>query len=129
MRKIDLHIHTKPTKWDAEFTFSLDVLSKYTRQLELDCIAITNHNCFDLKQFQLIADTLKIISLPGIEITIGQNKGHLLLISDYDEIEDFSIKCNIIEQKTSEDDESIDIQFLQDTFENLSKYLIIPHYE
>jgi predicted metal-dependent phosphoesterase TrpH len=45
--------------------------------MELDCIAITNHNLFDKNQFETISATLKIPVLPGIEIDL--EGGHILL--------------------------------------------------
>ena len=129
MRKIDLHIHTKPTKWDAEFTFSLDTLADYVEKNDIDCIAVTNHNCFDAEQFKDISDALNIVTLPGIEITLGPNKGHMLLISDNDEIEDFNRKCQRIGEYVKELDDSIDVVILQNVFGDLSRYLLIPHYD
>jgi len=42
--KIDLHIHTKSTKKDADFIFDMDVLKEFVETNDLDVIAITNHN-------------------------------------------------------------------------------------
>lgn len=129
MKKIDLHIHTKPTRWDADFTFSIDVLSNYIKELKIDCIAITNHNCFDQEQFASISAAIDIIALPGIEITLGINKGHMLLISDNNEIDDFSSKCQKICECFSGIDDSVDVSTLRSIFGDLSRYLLIPHYD
>lgn len=74
MKKIDLHIHTVPTISDAHFTFSLDKLKVYVNTMEIDCIAITNHNQFDKSQFETISSELGITTLPGIEIDLENCK-------------------------------------------------------
>jgi len=76
MKKIDLHIHTIATISDAPFEFSIEKLKEYTEKQQLDCIAITNHNKFDLSQYNEIVDNLDIIVFPGIEINL--ENGHLL---------------------------------------------------
>ena len=62
MKKIDFHIHTKKTVSDEniDFNFSLDVLKKYIETNDLDGIAITNHNHFDLDQFIEINKNISI---------------------------------------------------------------------
>ena len=84
MKKIDLHIHTKKTSSDTNknFVFSLDVLEKYVEDTNLDAIAITNHNTFDLKQFEEISNHLDIICFPGVEIDLVN--GHILFITSLD---------------------------------------------
>lgn len=67
MKKIDLHIHTIPsTISDSHFDFCLETLKEYVTKLELDCIAVTNHNLFDAEQFTQICENLDIKVLPGI---------------------------------------------------------------
>ena len=80
MKKIDLHIHTVPTISDAHFTFSLAVLREYVNSAELEAIAITNHDMFDLTQFNQITKELDCVVFPGIEINL--DKGHVLIISE-----------------------------------------------
>lgn len=56
MKKIDLHLHTKPSQHsDSAFVFSLPKLKEYVEKLAIDCIAVTNHNLFDLAQFNQIS--------------------------------------------------------------------------
>lgn len=47
MKKIDFHIRTINTISDNGFSFSLDHLSNYVSNMQLDAIAITNHNMVD----------------------------------------------------------------------------------
>lgn len=50
MKKIDLHIHTIANAYEKAFDFDMSKLKEYTEKLEIDAIAITNHNLFDFKQ-------------------------------------------------------------------------------
>jgi len=127
MKKIDLHIHTKPTISDAHFEFSLDKLKGYVDQLKIDCIAITNHNLFDLDQFNTIDDVLNIDVLPGIEIDLED--GHLLLISENNDLAEFSRKCQQVNELITTNTDSISVEKLKEIFIDLNKYLLIPHYE
>ena len=98
MKRIDLHIHTipAPNGKDAGFTFDIANFQHFTSELQLDAIAITNHNLFNQEQFQTINDALTdTVVFPGIEI--DYEDGHLLLISENQELDDFAAKCASIE--------------------------------
>jgi len=129
MKKIDLHIHTISTISDYHFDFDLSKLKEYVEKLEIDCIAITNHNTFDFEQFNIIKDNLDIVVFPGIEIDL--ENGHLLLISDnseISEINDFSKKCERVRQLINTKDDCINLEQFKEIFPSLDKYLLIPHY-
>ena len=126
MKAVDLHIHTVATFSDSQFTFSMETLKDYVEKMELDIIAITNHNIFDLEQFELICNSLDIKVLPGIEINF--EKGHLLLISDTVNLDDFNDKCNCITEKINSQEDYITKDELIKIFGHLDKYLLIPHY-
>lgn len=126
MIKIDFHIHTIPTTSDSTFTFSMDQLKEYISVRKIDCIAITNHNKFDLNQFNDISATLDIDIFPGIEIDLEGSQ--LLLISDINYLADFDSKCLEIE-KICTSKNSITVPQLQSIFKDLSKYILIPHYD
>ena len=127
LKKIDLHIHTIPTISDAPFEFSIKKLKEYTEKQKIDCIAITNHNKFDLSQYNEIVSNLDIIVFPGIEINL--ENGHLLLISDNDELDDFTSKCQEIERLIQYKEDNINVEKLKEIFPNLTKYILIPHYD
>lgn len=126
MKKIDLHIHTLPTFRDADFKFSLDKLSEYVTSAELDAIAITNHDLFDLHQFTEIVDALECVVFPGIEINL--DTGHVLIISEIENLADFELKTQAVSEKIRKTEDSITVQELIDIFCNLNNYLVIPHY-
>ncbi len=128
MKKIDLHLHTKASPIsDSEYDFCLQKLSEYVDRLSIDCIAITNHNLFDLEQFNQIMQELNITVLPGIEINL--EKGHLLLISENTELDNFESKCNQVESSIGSKVDFLTVQQLEDIFVDLNKYLLIPHYD
>ncbi|PTY38428.1 phosphotransferase [Saccharospirillum sp. MSK14-1] len=127
MKKIDLHMHTVPTISDGHFDFSLEKLKEYVKSAELDAIAITNHDFFDLEQFRKIDSELDCVIFPGIEINL--TTGHLLLISENQNLEEFKIKTQGVTDKIKNTGDSISVDELITIFGDLNKYLLIPHYE
>ncbi|MCG7643894.1 histidinol phosphatase [Alteromonas sp. MmMcT2-2] len=127
MKKIDLHMHTVPTISDAHFDFSLEKLEEYVKTAELDAIAITNHDVFDLAQFREIDKALDCIVFPGIEINLA--KGHILLISENENLDEFQIKTQAVTEKIKVIGDFISVDELFHIFGDLNKYLLIPHYE
>ena len=127
LRKIDLHIHTVPTISDAHFTFSLAKLSEYVNSAELDAIAITNHDMFDFGQFSEIVKELDCIVFPGIEINLG--KGHILVISENENLDEFQLKTQAVSEKITAVGDLITVDELVHIFGDLNNYLLIPHYQ
>lgn len=128
MKKIDLHIHTIPVaNKDADFNFDITKFQDYVDGLSIDAVAITNHNLFNLEQFNEITKTLQnVIVLPGIEIDF--EGGHLLLIEESDNLGDFNQKCEAVKNEF-ENSSQVNIKRLREIFVDLDKYLIIPHYD
>ena len=58
MKKIDLHTHTISTVSDYAFDFDLSKVTEYVDKLKIDALAITNHNVFDMKQYNEIRNSL-----------------------------------------------------------------------
>lgn len=127
MKKIDLHIHTVQSISDRNFIFHLESLKEYVNKLEIDCIAITNHNLFDKTQFEQICQELNIKIFPGIEIDL--EGGHLLLISENENLDDFAQKCQKVQALIPTKDDSISYEQLTEIFLDLKDYLLIPHYD
>lgn len=127
MKKIDLHIHTVSTPSDKQFSFCMERLEWYVSEGNLDAIAITNHNMFDLIQFQQIKSKLEIKVFPGIEIDVAGT--HLLVIAEDDELNDFKVRCDKITEMIPDKETSITIEELRGVFNDLSNYLVIPHYK
>lgn len=132
MKKLDLHIHTKKSESDYPFELSIDKLKEYVTQMKIDGIAITNHNLFDKDQFFVIQNELKDICvvLPGIEIDLGiKTDGHILCITTQDDIDDFSQKCDKINELIKEQNDFVKYDKFKSIFTDLGKYLWIPHYD
>ena len=130
MKRCDLHIHTVATVSDRTFEFDKDVLVDYVEKTGLDVIAITNHNIFDYIQFNEIKNTLpNTVVLPGIEIDL--EKGHILVIANNDDgtLFDFNAKCEEVKKLIKTKDDDITYNTFIRIFADLSKYLLIPHYE
>lgn len=127
VKKIDLHIHTKQTLSDQPFEFDLEVLNTYIEERKLDAIAITNHNVFDISQYQVITSAISIPVYPGIEIDI--ERSHLLLIADLSDVADFSTRCEQISTRIKTKDDFITFEEFKRFFPDIDKYLLIPHYD
>lgn len=129
MKKCDLHVHTIKGVSDSAFDFSMDVLKGYVHTLNIDVIAITNHNLFDYGNYMAIVNELApTIVLPGIEVDL--EGGHLLLIANNDgDIMEFISKCDAVNNKIKTAQDILTLQEFQNIFTDLSKYLLIPHYD
>jgi hypothetical protein len=127
LKKIDLHIHTVPTISDSQFIFSFNVFKRYVAEANLDAVAVTNHDVFDGTQFREIQEGLDVTVFPGIEINL--EKGHLLIISDGSNLEDFEARTHLVSQKITKIGDNILFEDLKTIFGDLRKYLIIPHYD
>lgn len=127
MIKIDFHIHTVPSISDRHFDFDIESLKEYVKLLEIDCIAITNHNLFDKDQYEKIATELEVKVLPGIEIDL--EGGHLLLISENENIDDFTDKAKKVSDLINSPTDDISYDELVEIYGQLNNYLLIPHYD
>lgn len=127
MKKVDLHIHTVLTKSDHPFSFDLSKLEDYVTTQKIDAIGITNHNKFDIEQYHQIVERLSALVIPGIEINL--EGGHLLLLADPSEVTDFSSRTFRVSEAIPDPSGSISINTLKEIFPDLSRYLLIPHYD
>jgi hypothetical protein len=127
VRKIDLHIHTVPGFSDSEFVFCLDSFKRYVSEAKLDAVAVTNHNLFDVAQFRTIKETLGITAFPGIEVDL--ERGHLLIISDGSNLDDFESRTNLVSRKITKIGDTLSVEEMEKIFGDLKSYLIIPHYD
>lgn len=126
LKKLDLHIHTVPTVKDALFNFSMRTLERYVSEANLDAIAITNHDALDLGQFREIQAKLGVVVFPGIEVSL--DCGHVLVISDTHDLDDFDRKAEQVSQAVPDSRDSMSLDDFERIFGDLSRYLVIPHY-
>lgn len=130
MKRCDLHIHTISSVSDSQFTYDKNVLIDYVVKTGLDVIAITNHNLFDIAQFQDIQNAMSnTVVLPGVEIDL--EKGHILVIANNDSASlfDFNKKCTDIKNLIHTATDYISYDTFLRVFHDISKFLLIPHYD
>jgi len=127
MKKIDFHIHTIPSVRDADFVFSIDTLISYVKERNLDAIAITNHDLFDLDQFTKITEQIDIPVFPGIEINM--QSGHLLIIDNSNRLDDFQEKADKVRSIIKTVEDHVTFEKLTEIYGDLGEYLVIPHYQ
>ena len=127
MIKIDFHMHTVQTPCDAPFDFSLQTIEDYVANTALDAIAITNHNVFNKDQFKEIQQKLDCTVYPAIEINL--DKGHILLICDGQDLDDFTERCERVSHELPGKKESLSVEKFEDIFPDLGQYILIPHYD
>ncbi len=128
MKKIDLHIHTIKTVSDPPFEFSLETFKRYVLDAKLDAVAVTNHNVFSLKQYRDIAAAMpEVVVFPGIEVDV--EAGHILVFAEPPDAEDFASKTALVEQQIPAVADRISVEGFKAIFGDLSRYLLIPHYE
>ena len=108
----------------------MEKLKEYVSTRNLDAIAITNHNIFDIDQFDQIQQELTIPVFPGVEVDL--ENGHILVISDNSlfNIQDFSEKCKKLGSYIKDQNSTLTLDEFYRVFprKELKKYLLIPHY-
>jgi ABC-type cobalamin/Fe3+-siderophores transport system ATPase subunit len=132
--KIDIHTHTKrcksgdaPTRQISPEDFCETILST-----EVRIIAITNHNVFDLDQFEKIEAGLgKDAQVwPGIELDVfdGGSRGHLLVIVSPRSAKTFSAAVLELTKNSSPDTFTATIEEVLKAFDALNP-LYVAHYK
>ena len=131
MKKIDLHIHTVQTPSDPNgFTFDLEVLKDYIISSKLDAIAITNHNAFYKDDWETISEAVEVPVFPGAELNITTTAGfgHVLLIANQNDIEDFVSGMKVFANECPGEKDSVEWEKVIKIFPKLKNWLVIPHY-
>lgn len=132
--KIDIHAHTKKCKQGDAATreVSANDFCEIVLGTDIGIIAITNHNRFDLTQFNQIQERLdgKVQVWPGIELDIDDNgnRGHLLIIVSPTSVVDFSDKIFNLCNHISPDFFTITIEEIVQQLDTLNP-LYIAHYK
>jgi predicted ATPase len=131
--KIDIHLHTKRCKTGDAPTRDISASDFCERILSTDVriVAITNHNVFDLPQYEAIRATLgnQAQVWPGVELDILQNgsRGHLLVIASPSHSADFSKSVERITKGYTPDNFVASIDEVITEFEPLEP-LYVAHY-
>ena len=133
--KIDIHVHTKKTKQGDAQTREIDAqrFHEIISSTEVKIVAITNHNHFDLTQYndftKIVGDDFQI--WPGVELDIVEDgrRGHLLVVVSPDHSQEMETTMNsIMPNKITPNDFVISIDDVVSNFDHL-KPLYIAHYK
>jgi len=132
--KIDLHCHTKKVKNGEKEERNVDAATFCEKigNVDLKIIAITNHNCFDIEQYNAFsgAAASSCMIWPGVELDVQESGGikwHLVLIANPKNAEDFS---NAVSGLFTAKDIETHVLSMREIYESLNKYdvIYIPHF-
>lgn len=132
--KIDIHTHTKKCKSGDPHTRDISpaCFCETILSTEVKIIAITNHNVFDLVQFNEIqirlGENAKV--WPGVELDICDcgSRGHLLVIVSSKSAKEFSAVVEQLTKDSSPDNFTTTIDVVLETLDSL-KPLYVAHYK
>jgi ABC-type enterochelin transport system ATPase subunit len=98
--KCDLHLHTPASKCFLNKEITPEEWVNKAIEMQLDCIAVTDHNTGEwIDKIKVASSGKNIIVFPGVEITCDTGKIHVLVLFDVgkktQDIDDFLIKCGI----------------------------------
>jgi len=137
--KIDLHCHTKKVKKGDPDTrnVSVELFSEKIKNADVKIVAITNHNHFDYKQYELFSNAVSNYCQvwPGIELdaygdSIRKDKKvkfHLIIVSNPDDSKVFDSTVQSFINGTKPDDFEEHISKICEAFKELD-VLYIPHF-
>lgn len=132
--KIDLHCHTKAVKKDEPKSRNVSVKDFVDTLSDkgVRVVAITNHNCFDLEQYNAFfnaAEEKGIQVWPGIELDleVKDEKGHVIIVVDPKKAIEFKASIDeLLKGKTPDD---VLLKF-ENVIEKIRKFeaIVIAHY-
>jgi predicted ATPase len=131
--KIDIHVHTKKIKSGDAETRNIDAVqfNEIIRSTDVRILAITNHNHFDLQQFENISSLVEDVCQiwPGIELDIFENnkRAHLLVIANPKNSKIFNDRCEKILADIKPDNFTITLKDTVDAFDDID-CIYIAHY-
>ncbi|WP_202189102.1 TrlF family AAA-like ATPase [Mammaliicoccus sciuri] len=107
--KCDLHIHSTASKCFHDKSVTAEQWVAKCKEKGLDCVALTDHNTgANIDEYKEVAEKNNIILFPGVELTCGESKTHLLVLFDRNsgttEVEDFILKMGIERDKMASSD-------------------------
>lgn len=133
--KIDIHTHTKKCKSGDAPTreISPEDFCSILMSTDVGIIAITNHNVFDIEQYENIERLIdgEIQVWPGVELDVvdgDDGKGHLLIIVSPIRAKAFHAAVSKITKGATPDDFTASIENVLTTFDDLSP-LYVAHYK
>ncbi len=132
--KIDIHVHTKKTKQGDAITREITAkrFHEIISSTEVKIVSITNHNVFDLAQYEefvdVVSDDFQI--WPGVELDILEDdrRGHLLVIVAPVHAQKLEDAIASVTEDRTPDHFTISIDDVIDKFDHLNP-LYIAHYK
>jgi len=131
--KIDIHVHTRKTKRGDALTREVtpERFSQIVQSTDVKIMAITNHNVFDLVQYNQIELQLNgsVQVWPGIELDVMDDgkRSHLIVIVPPNQRVEFSNKINTLTNGYSPDEFKVSLEDTVACFLELNS-LYIAHY-
>ena len=131
--KIDIHTHTRKTKQGDAPTREIDPAKfrQVVSSTAVRIIAITNHNVFDLDQYNEIVQTVAgdFQVWPGVELDViaDDRRGHLIVIVSPKKAVEFSQVVIEVSTNFTPDSFQISIEKVLEKFDDLHP-LYIAHY-
>lgn len=131
--KIDIHVHTKKTKQgDSPYReVTPERFSEIVLSTDVKIVAITNHNVFDIEQYEQITQQVdKAIQVwPGIELDIEEPEGraHLIVIVSPEMKAEFYDKVINVTKGFSPDEFTITLDDVAANFDELNP-IYVAHY-
>ena len=131
--KIDVHTHTRKCKSGDAHTREISAKDFCEKVLatEVRIVAITNHNAFDLTQYEAIEVGLdgEVQVWPGIELDVVEEgaRGHLIVIVSPARVKEFSEIVDELTKATTPDNFTTTIDEVLDCFDALEP-LYVAHY-
>lgn len=132
--KIDIHTHTKKCKKGDASTREVtpDQFRKAIQDTQVGIIAITNHNVFDLTQYEAISAAVKkdeVQVWPGIEFDVVEKgeRGHLIVVVSPKQAAAFSKIVTRLTDGSTPDTFTISFQDIVKEFDGMGP-VYIAHY-
>lgn len=132
--RIDIHTHTKKCKkGDADTrNISPERFDEIIRLTDVKILAITNHNHFDLNQFEELKNSVEDVCQvwPGIELDVVEEgrRGHLIVIVSPEKASDFEEQVKVALNGVSADNFSISLEDTVKYFDGLDPIYIAHYY-
>lgn len=132
--KIDLHCHTKATKSGDSIKRNILPVEfhKKVNSVDVKIIGVTNHNYFDLEQYNEFLKVVKndFMVWPGIEmdvIGVNDEHGHVIVVSNPKKVENFDTRVKKILNGKTPDEFNCGIDELLEFIDGLD-CIVMPHY-